>query len=153
LRLAGYATLLTAAVLGWRMLFRRVVAPALSGGPKATACALPVLVVVGAWGLHPDGPDSVQAAPIASSTVYALAQSPIWIVKSSVETASKPPSLPQVVQQLMPESRAIPLARELLAPGAQFLSPRFPLVHREDPRPSPLARRPNVLVLFIEALD
>src|SRR5262249_23217324 len=103
LRLAGYATLLTAAGLGWRLLFRRVVVPALCGWPKATAVALPAFVVVGAWGLHPDGPDSVQAAPIASSTFYALAQSPIWIVKSFVETASKPPSLPHVVQQLMPE--------------------------------------------------
>jgi hypothetical protein len=152
-RLAAYATLLTAAILGWRAFFRCAVAPMLCAWPRATAVALPALLVVGAWGLHPDGPDSVQAAPIASSTFYALAQSPIWIVKTSVETASNPHTIPRAVQRLMPESRAIPIARELLAPGAQFLSPRFPLVHLEDPRPSPLARRPNVLVIFIEALD
>src|SRR5207247_133540 len=48
---------------------------------------------------------------------------------------------------------AIPLAREILARGARFVSPRYPLVHVEEPRLSPLARRPNVLVLFLEALD
>ena len=152
-RLAGYVTLLTAAILGWRMLFRRTIAPSLRVWPRATAVALLALVIVGAWGLHPDGPDSVQAAPIASSTFYALAQSPIWIVKTSVETAARPHTIPPTVQRLMPESRAIPIAREMLAPSARFLSPRFPLVHLEDPRPSPLARRPNVLVIFIEALD
>jgi Sulfatase len=152
-RVAGYATLLTAAIFVWRVFFRRAVAPTLRAWPQATAVALPVLVVVGAWGLHPDGPDSVQAAPIGSSTFYALAQSPIWIVKTSVETAARPHTIPRAVETLMPESRAIPIARELLAPGAQFLSPRFPLVHLEDPRPSRLPRRPNVLVIFLEALD
>jgi arylsulfatase A-like enzyme len=152
-RIGGYAAVLIAAMFGWRFVFRRVLAPTLSARPRATAVALPVMVALGAWGFHPEGPDSVPGAPIASSTFYALAQSPIWIVKSSIETASRPPSLPHVIESLMPESRAIPLARELLAPGAQFVSPRFPLVHVEHPRRSPLARKPNVLVLFIEALD
>jgi len=53
----------------------------------------------------------------------------------------------------MPERRAVPLAQEILLPGARFVSPRYPLVHVEEPRPSPLARQPNVLLLFIEALD
>jgi Sulfatase len=153
LRVAGYAAVLTVAILGWRVLFRRVLAPTLRMWPRATAGALPALVAVGAWGAHPDGPDSVQSAPIASSKFYALAQSPIWIVKTSVQTATKPATIHREIRSAMPQSRAIPLARELLAPGARFLSPRFPLVHLEDPRPSPLARRPNVLVLFIEALD
>src|SRR5262249_59329320 len=89
---------------------------------------------------------------IGSSTFYALAQSPIWIVKTSVETAARPHTTPRAVQTLMPESRAIPIARELLAPGAQFLSPRFPLVHLEDPRPGPLARRPTLPLIFLQAL-
>src|SRR5205814_940059 len=48
---------------------------------------------------------------------------------------------------------AVPLAREILVPRARFVSARYPLVHVEQPRPSPLVRRPNVLLLFIEALD
>jgi hypothetical protein len=39
-RLAGYATLLTTAILVWRVVFRRAVAPTLSAWPRATAVAL-----------------------------------------------------------------------------------------------------------------
>jgi len=152
-RVLSYAALMTAAIVGWRLVFRRGLAGALAARPRATALALPLAVAVGAWGVHPGGPDSVQSAPIASSTYYALAQSPIWIVKMAVETSGKRAVIPPAVQAAMPESRAIPLAREMLAPGARFVSPRYPLVHVEEPRPSPLARRPNVLVLFLEALD
>src|SRR5436309_5720563 len=61
--------------------------------------------------------------------------------------------MPAAVRVAMPESRAVALARDILLPGARFVSPRYPLVHLEDPRSSPLARRPNVLLVFIEALD
>src|SRR5262245_2050035 len=152
-RVVSYAAVLTAAILGWRVAFRRVVAPRMCARPRVTAIVLPVAVAVGAWGVHPDGPDSVQSAPIASSTYYVLAQSPIWILNTPLERASKAVIIPAVVQAAMPESRAIALARELLLPGARFVSPRYPLVHLEEPRPSPLVRRPNVLLLFIEALD
>ena len=152
-RAGGYAALLAAAIVGWRIVFRRWVAPALARRPRAIALALPLAVAVGAWGAHPGGPDSVQSAPIASSTYYTLAQSPIWIVKTTVATSGKRAAIPPAVLAVMPESRAIPLAREILIPGAQFVSARYPLVHLEQPRPSPLARRPNVLLLFIEALD
>jgi len=152
-RVLSYAALMTAAIVGWRLVFRRGLAPALAARPRATALALPLAVAIGAWGVHPGGPDSVQSAPIASSTYYALAQSPIWIVKMAVETSGKRAVIPPAVQAAMPEARAIPLAREILAPGARFVSPRYPLVHVEEPRLSPLARRPNVLVLFLEALD
>jgi arylsulfatase A-like enzyme len=152
-RVVSYAGLLAAAILGWRILFRRALAPVLRAWPRVTAVALPVVVAVGAWGVHPDGPDSVQAAPIASSTYYALAQSPIWILTTPLDKASKGVVIPPAVQAAMPEPRAFPLAREILAPSARFVSPRYPLVHVEEPRPSPLARRPNVLLLFIEGLD
>jgi len=150
-RVAIYAALLTAAIVGWRVVFRRWVAPALTARPRVTALALALAVPVGAWGVHPDGPDSVQSAPIASSTYYALAQTPIWIVTTPLEGHGA--LIPPAVQAAMPQSRAIPLAREILVPGARFVSPRYPLVHTEEPRPSPLARRPNVLLFFIEALD
>src|SRR5438034_923522 len=125
-RVLSYAALMTAAIVGWRLVFRRGLAGALAARPRATALALPLAVAVGAWGVHPGGPDSVQSAPIASSTYYALAQSPIWIVKMAVETSGKRAVIPPAVQAAMPESRAIPLAREMLAPGARFVSPRYP---------------------------
>jgi len=153
MRVVSYALLLTAAILGWRVVWRRALVPILSAWPRTAAVALPLAVAVGMWGAHPDGPDSVQAAPIASSTYYALAQSPIWILTTPLDRAARGVIIPPAVQAAMPEPRAVPLAREILAPGARFVSPRYPLVHVEEPRPSPLARRPNVLLLFIEALD
>jgi arylsulfatase A-like enzyme len=152
-RVLSYAALLTAAIAGWRVLFRRGLAPVLRAWPRTTAVVLPIAVAVGAWAMHPSGPDSVQAAPIASSTYYALAQSPIWILTTPLEKASKGVDIPPAVRAAMPEARAFPLAREILLPGARFVSARYPLVHAEEPRPSPLARRPNVLLLFIEGLD
>jgi arylsulfatase A-like enzyme len=152
-RLVSYAAVLTAAIVGWRVVFRRAVGPRLRAWPRATAIVLPLAVVIGAWGVHPDGPDSVQSAPIASSTYYALAQSPLWILDTPLERASKRVSIPAAVAAAMPEARAVAITRDILLPGAQFVSPRYPLVHLEDPRPARLARRPNVLLLFIEALD
>src|SRR5262249_22736266 len=68
---------LTAAIAAWRVVFRRAVAPKLRSWPRTTALVLPFVVAAGAWGLHPDGPDTVQSAPIANSTYYALAQTPV----------------------------------------------------------------------------
>ena len=152
-RVVCYSAVLTAAIAGWRRLFRRVVARSVGAWPRTTAIVLPLLVAACAWGLHPDGPDTVQSAPIANSTYYALAQTPIWILNTPLERASKAVEIPPAVRAAMPEPRAVPLARDILLPGARFVSPRYPLVHVEEPRPSPLARRPNVLLLFIEALD
>ena len=152
-RLVCYAAVLAGAIVGWGVVFRRAVDPRLRARPRVTAVVLPLAVAIGAWGVHPNGPDSVQSAPIASSTYYVLAQSPIWILDTPFERASKRVSIPAAVTAAMPESRAVALTRNILVPGARFVSPRYPLVHLEDPRPSPLARRPNVLLLFIEALD
>src|SRR5262249_21307378 len=58
-RVVSYAAVLTPAILGWRLAFRRAVAPRMCARPRVTAIALPVAVAVGAWGVHPDGPDSV----------------------------------------------------------------------------------------------
>ena len=48
-RVVSYAGLLIAAILVWRILFRRALAPVLRGWPRATAVALSVAVAVGAW--------------------------------------------------------------------------------------------------------
>lgn len=152
-RVLSYAALMTASLAGWRVVFRRRLGPALVARSRVTAVALPFAVAAGALGLSPEGPDSVQSASIASSAYYALAQSPIWYVKTTLETSGKPAVIPPAIAAAMPETRAIPLAREIVAPGARFVSPRYPLVHAEEPRPPYLGRQPNVLVLFLEALD
>jgi arylsulfatase A-like enzyme len=152
-RVVGYAALMTAALAGWRRLSRRRLGPVVAARPRLTAVVLPLAVAASALGFSPEGPDSVQSAPIASSTYYALAQSPIWYVKTTLETAGKRAPIPPAVAAAMPEARAIPLARDVVAPGAHFVSPRYPLVHAEVPRPAYLGRKPNVLVLFLEALD
>jgi len=152
-RVASYAAVMVVGVLGWRLVFRRAVGPALRTRPRLTTTVLPLAVAVGTWGVHPGGPDSVQSAPIPSSTYYVLAQSPIWILDTPFDRASRSVTIPSAVVKAMPESRAVAITRDLLLPGARFVSPRFPLVHAEALRPAPLARRPNVLLLFIEALD
>jgi phosphoglycerol transferase MdoB-like AlkP superfamily enzyme len=53
----------------------------------------------------------------------------------------------------MPEGRAHRMAQALLSPAATFPDPRYPFVRLADATARPLARRPHVLLLFVEALD
>src|SRR5438093_1544817 len=53
----------------------------------------------------------------------------------------------------MPLPEAIALTRRAVAPAAVFSSDEFPLVHATDGTPAAPARRLNVLLIFIEALD
>ncbi|HEV8584747.1 MAG TPA: LTA synthase family protein [Methylomirabilota bacterium] len=152
-RVAGFAALMTVAIVGWRALARRRLDRALAARPRVTAVVLPLAVLVGAWGAHPGGPDSVQSAPITSGTYYALAQSPIWHLFSMLDASTKRGGVPPAILAVMPEARAVLIAREVLAPGARFVSPRWPLVHVEEPKPPALGRKPNVLLIFVEALD
>src|SRR5207302_884111 len=60
--------------------------------------------------------------------------------------------------RLMPEQTAVQQAREIIAPGAEFPSSRYPLVHSTTGPPGvrldrPDGRRPNVLMIFVEGLD
>jgi len=155
---AGYVTLEILFIGGWALVFRRWLAPRLaaaqSRSPSATAAALAVVVAAGAWGLHPDGPETVQAAAVSQSTYYALAQNPLWYSGSAMQDAmTTKAALPQPVRAAMPEARAVQLAQAMLVPGATFPDARFPLVHASEPTAQPLARRPNVILLFVEALD
>ncbi|HEU4369619.1 MAG TPA: LTA synthase family protein [Methylomirabilota bacterium] len=156
--MAGYLALEIGAVAAWWLAFRRWVAPALAAWqvrtPRLAPAALALVVAAGAWGLHPEGPDSVQAAGVGHSTYYALAQNPIWYVGSVMRAGVKQQiSVPPAVLAAMPEGRAHRIARALLAPVATFPDPRYPFVRLGDAAAHPLERRPNVLLLFVEALD
>jgi hypothetical protein len=155
---AAYLALESGALASWWLAFRRWVAPALAAWqastPRLAAAALALLVGAGAWGLHPQGPESVQAAGVGHSTYYVLAQNPIWYVGSVMRAGVKrQTSVPPAVLAAMPESRAHRVAQAVLSPAATFPYPRYPFVRIEDADAHPLERRPNVLLLFVEALD
>jgi arylsulfatase A-like enzyme len=156
-RAAGYLALQGAAIAAWWLAFARLIAPALAAWwaarPRLATAALAVGVSAGAWGLHPDGPDSVQSVAIGSSTYYVLAQNPIWQAGSTLSTLRRGGGVAPEILAAMGEARAARIAQETLLPGAGFPSPRYPLVHVEEGRGNPLERRPNVLLLFVEALD
>ena len=156
-RAVGYLTVEIAAIAGWWLAFTRLIEPALAGWyaarPRVATTALALAISAGAWGLHPDGPDSVQSVAISSSTYYILAQNPIWHGASTLYTLTRSGGVAPEILAIMGEERAARIAQATLLPGASFLSPRYPLVHMEAAMGTPLERRPNVLLLFIEALD
>ncbi|HEV8473721.1 MAG TPA: LTA synthase family protein [Methylomirabilota bacterium] len=158
LPVAGYLALEAGAVAGWWLAFTRRLRPALatwSGGRSWIARATVALVVAaGAWGLHPGGPDTVQSAGVSDSTYYVLAQNPLWYVGMALQDSvrSHAPVPPSVLAE-MPERRAFAIAQAVLSPGAKFLDPRYPLVRVGDDAARPLGRTPNVLLIFVEALD
>ncbi|HET8578572.1 MAG TPA: sulfatase-like hydrolase/transferase, partial [Methylomirabilota bacterium] len=156
-RAAGYLALQAGAIAAWWLVFTRLIEPALAAWcaatPRLTTAALAVAVSAGAWGLHPEGPDSVLSAAIDSSTYYILAQNPIWQAGNTLRALTRGGGVSPEILGAMGEARAARIAQETLVPGASFPSPRYPLVHVETATASRLERRPNVLLLFVEALD
>ena len=156
---AGYLALEIGFIAGWALVFRLRLRPALaaaqSAAPRVTVLVLAVIVAAGAWGLHPGGPEAIQAAAISQSTYYALAQNPLWYSGAAIQDGLTTHALvPPAILAAMPEARAARLTQALLAPGAAFPELRYPLVHPAPPGGRhALARRPNVLLLFVEALD
>jgi len=156
--LAGYLALEIGVVVGWVLVFRRWARPALaaaqSAAPRVTVVALALVVAAGAWGLHPAGPEIVQAAAVSQSTYYALAQNPLWYSGGALQNRMVMQApVPPAVLAAMPEARAVRVAQAMLAPGSTFPDARYPLVHTGEAGGHALARRPNVLLLFVEALD
>ena len=156
--LAGYLATELGAVAGWWLLFARVVRPALSAcevaSPRLLGSGLVLVIAVTASGMHPKGPPSVQKAAIRDPTYYALSQSSLWYLGSAIDQALWfPGAVPAAVRAAMPEARAYRIAQDTFLAGAVVPSSRYPLVHREEPGHARLARRPNVLLVFVEALD
>ena len=157
LPVAGYLALEAGAVAGWWWAFARRLR-SLGGWSRRPSwllrVAVALLVVSGAWGLHPSGPETVQAAAVSDSAYYVLAQNPIWNFGMTLQDGIRGRRpLPPAIVAAMPERRAFAIAQSVVAPGATFLDPRYPLVHAGDDAARPLARRPNVLLIFVEALD
>ena len=156
-RAGGYLVLQAVAIAAWWLAFARLIGPVLAAwcaaAPRLATAAVAVGVSASAWGLHPAGPDSVQSVAISSSTYYILAQNPIWQAGSTLHTLTRSGGVAPEILATMGEARAAHIAQETLMPGASFPSPRYPLVHVEDAKGGRLERRPNVLLLFVEALD
>jgi phosphoglycerol transferase MdoB-like AlkP superfamily enzyme len=155
---AGFLALEVGFIAAWAVVFRRWLRPALaaaqSRAPGVTLVGLAVIVLATAWGLHPSGPEVVQAAAVSQSTYYALAQNPLWYSGSALQDRmTKHPLVPSAILAEMPEARANRVTQTMLAAGATFPESRYPLVHAAPTGGHALARRPNVLLLFVEALD
>ena len=155
---AGFVVLEVAFIAAWVAVFRRWLRPALEAAlgaaPRATVLVLAVVVAAGAWGFHPSGPETVQAARVSQSTYYALAQNPLWYSGAAMqERMTRHTLVPPAVLARMPEARAVGLTQAMLETGVTFPDARYPLVHARTAGGTTLARRPNVLLLFIEALD
>ena len=156
-RAGGYLAVEAVAVAAWWLAFTRLIAPALAAWyarrPRAATGALALAISAGAWGLHPDGPDSVQSVAISSSTYYILAQNPIWHAASTLHSLTRRGGVAPEILAIMGEGQAARITQATLLPGASFPSARYPLVHTENATAAPLERRPNVLLIFVEALD
>jgi len=158
-RVSAFALLQAVVIVGWLWTFRLAVRPALTRwatrSPRTSAAVLGLCVLAGATGLHPDGPLSIARAGIPSATYYALAQSSIWqTVDASTMTFMTRQRAPlSRVERLLPLDEAIVVTRESVAPGADFPFREYPLVRRATVAPARPTRRPNVLLIFVEALD
>lgn len=159
LRLGAFALVQAMVIGGWWWLFRRRVDPAVEAwrtrAPATTATLLGLCFVVGATGLQPQGPLATARVGIASTTYYALAQSPIWQTVEGVFFAfgADQQSARARAEALMPLPQAVALTRQAVAPGAVFASEQYPLVHAGPAAAPGPARRPNILLIFVEALD
>jgi hypothetical protein len=135
-RLAAFAAVQLAVIVGWRWLFRRRVEPALvrsvTRAPRASPAVLCLCLAAGATGLHHQGPLAIALAGISNTTYYALAQNSIWQTADAWLLAFGPnqQGTRARAEGLMPLDEAIRLTRQTLAPAGAFASDTYPLVRR-----------------------
>lgn len=148
-----------AIALLWLM-FRLVVQPMLSpweeAYPRQVNGMLVVGLIVGAMGLHPQGPSAIRNAPISSTAYYMLAQNPILHAGEALRATigSRSSHLPPPALDSLPLEEAVHLTREVIGRGGTFPYPKYPLVQRVEAGTTLRFGRPvNVLVIFIEGLD
>lgn len=153
------------------------------GALPTLAANLLILIVMtlALLGFHPKGPTAIRAASISSGTYYTLAQNPILYAgealratldsrlqernrsKKGVGLDGDWVELPRLqggrsdsgaLSGALSEQEAMKVSQELLAQGGTFPFPEYPLVRRtEGPAQGLLDPSPNVLLLFVEALD
>lgn len=160
LSVAGFLLVELVAILGWRWVFRRAVAPAITTWetvyPRTSAAVLGFALLTGVTGCHPQTLYTVRSVPIRSAAYYALAQNPVLFGWDSLHVALERPTRavsPPAVEAMLLE-QAIPLLQETVGGGAVFPSSTYPLVRAPSPAADIRPSRPvNVLLLFIEALD
>jgi glucan phosphoethanolaminetransferase (alkaline phosphatase superfamily) len=148
-----------AVALLW-LVFRLIVQPVLlpweEAFPRQANGVLAVALIVGAFGLHPQGPYAIRIAPISSTAYYMLAQNPVLYAGEALRATigSRLSRVPPPALDSLPLEEAVTLAREAVAPGADFPSAKYPLAHRSAGGTSLRFGRPvNVLLIFIEGLD
>jgi len=158
-RLAAFALVQAVVIVTWRWVFRRRVEPFLARWsahrPRASVPVLCVGLVVGATGLNPEGPFAIARVGISSTTYYTVAQNPIWQTVDAWFLAFGPEqqSTRARAERLMPLDEAIRLTRQAVAADGVFPSGQFPLVRTAASAARPEGRPPNVLLIFVEALD
>lgn len=140
--------------------FKLVIRPALlsweEACPRQATGVLAAGLIVGAMGLHPQGPYAIRIAPISSTAYYRLAQNPVLYAGEALRATIgfrlsrvPPPGLDS-----LPLEEAVRVAQTVIAPGGAFPYLKYPLAHRTDTRTSLRFGRPvNILIIFIEGLD
>jgi hypothetical protein len=149
---------LTIAVLwlAFRILIRPVLADWEEAYPRQVTGVLAVGLVVGAMGLHPQGPYAIRIAPISSTAYYMLAQNPVLYAGEALRATigSRLSRMPPPALDSLPLEEAVRLTQTVIGPGAAFPYPRYPLVHQTGAGTSlRFGRQTNVLLIFVEGLD
>ena len=157
---AAFLLAMVAACGAWWLVFTRALNPALhrweTAAPRVSTLVVVLALAAGATGLHRDASAAIQSVSISSSTYYTLAQNPFWYLNASLRGPGERVfgGIERELLAIMPEDAAVRIARDTVAPGGVFPSPRFPLVREMPPHPGVRLPRPvNVLLLFVEGLD
>jgi len=164
---ATFAGSMAMAIVAWWLAFTRAVEPLLcrciAAAPGSIAAALVLALVATGTSFDRESRFEVYHVSIVSSTYYTLAQNPFWSIWDTLSQAIevRVAGTEAALLRTVPEEAAVRVTREMVAPGATFPSPRYPLVHttvgdsdvrlaRPDQREG---RRPNILEIFVEGLD
>jgi hypothetical protein len=142
--------------LAFRLLVQPVFSPWEETYPRQVNGMLLVGLVIGAMGLHPQGPYAIRIAPISSTAYYMLAQNPVLYAGEALRATigSRLSRVPPPALDSLPLEEAVQLTQAVIGQGAAFPYPKYPLVRRTEAGASLRFGRPtNVLLVFIEGLD